>query len=351
MFGVTKKKFTPNNINKRLDELSGLNMPHGGIDVGDFIETNTSPKMLEILNNSLIQLLIHGIIPMNDAGVYHCDIKESNVLVQKETKEKERLLTRLIDWGLTMDYTRGNKIPRIICNRPFQYNLPFSIILFNKTFIKKYTKFLKKTKEVTYESVEGFAQKYILYWIEVRGPGHLKLINSNMKYLASSKRIKNENDNENNSEKEDLVITYNYAFYYITEYITKILYTFTKDRAFNLEQYFQVFISNVDIWGFVMIYIPFVKHLSNHYTKLSSIDKELFEKFTYIFHHFLFENATTTINTKELILELKQLNLLIDKSDITERNTSSSSSNRRKKNITQKIRKRSKTNTIKNFWE
>jgi len=41
--------------------------------------------------------LTNGIVPMNNANIYHCDIKETNVLVDKQGGN---IKTRLIDWGL-----------------------------------------------------------------------------------------------------------------------------------------------------------------------------------------------------------------------------------------------------------
>ena len=64
---------------------------------------------------------------MNKLNVYHCDIKDANVLVQiNETMLK----TRLIDWGLSFLYNKKhNGIPRKLYRRPFQFNVPFSSIL------------------------------------------------------------------------------------------------------------------------------------------------------------------------------------------------------------------------------
>ena len=98
---LQKDHFTIKNINQSLDKIMGINMPDGGIDVGDFIEKNKTNTKLVTLNNSLIDLLTNGIIPMNKLNVFHCDVKDSNVLV----KESNKLYTRLIDWGLSTHYT------------------------------------------------------------------------------------------------------------------------------------------------------------------------------------------------------------------------------------------------------
>ena len=66
---------------------------------------------------------------MNKLNVYHCDIKDTNVVVKKETNLK----TRLIDWGLSFVHNKNKiGIPNKLYRRPFQFNVPFSSILFNK---------------------------------------------------------------------------------------------------------------------------------------------------------------------------------------------------------------------------
>ena len=75
---------------------------------------------------------------MNENFVFHSDIKDSNVLVKEEDGN---LLTRLIDWGLSTEYEpfKDNEIPSSWRDRPFQFNTPFSVIIFSDFFIEKYT--------------------------------------------------------------------------------------------------------------------------------------------------------------------------------------------------------------------
>ena len=78
---LKKKNITRSNINDNLDKLLAISMPNGGISVEHFVDNYFSYKMnISLLNNSLIRLLVNGIAPMNKLGVYHCDIKDTNVL-------------------------------------------------------------------------------------------------------------------------------------------------------------------------------------------------------------------------------------------------------------------------------
>lgn len=296
-------------INSSLDKVLALNMPDGGKDVGDFIDDNKSENKLIQLNNSLIDLLLNGIIPMNNSHIFHCDIKESNVLVKEETN---KLYTRLIDWGLSCEYNSKSKelIPKQLTRRPFQYNVPYSIILFNKEFINRYNKFLKKNHDINYFSIREFVVNYILIWINIRGAGHLKVINNQI-----NKLFINQLPVLDDTHKESF-IEYEFTYHYIIEYISRILEKYTKKNKMYLKEYFkEVFIHNIDIWGFIMIYMPFISFLYDKYQNLNEYEKQLFHQLKYIMVHFLFENPCDKIDTSELSIELKKINNLFKESD------------------------------------
>ena len=311
---LQKDNINSDNINNKLDKVLALNMPDGGKDVGDYIDDNKSENKLIELNNSLIELLLKGIIPMNKSHIYHCDIKESNVLVKEKEKEKDSnsniIQTRLIDWGLSCEYKSPNSIPKQLTRRPFQYNVPYSIILFNKEFITRYNKYLTKHPHITYYQIREFVINFILIWMNIRGAGHLKVINNHMKKLFIHQLpvldIKN----------KEIFIEYKFSYHYIIEYIAKILEKYTKNNKMHLKQYFdEVFIKNIDIWGFTMIYMPFITYLYDKYDNLNIYEKKLYNKLKYIIVHFLLESPCDPINTNELAKELKQLNNFFQESD------------------------------------
>ena len=198
-------------VNNSLNKLLAINMPYGGIDVGEYIDTGKGD--LVTLNHKLIDLLDNGILPMNKERVYHGDIKSSNILVQ----DGENMKTRLIDWGLSTVYYEKDSIPKIMRNRPFQYNIPFSNILFTDLFQKMYKEFLKETEVINNETIRIFTINYVLAWVEKRGPGHLKTINAIFDELF---------ENELKTNQEELksgIIEYDFTFYYI---FFKVVVTF-----------------------------------------------------------------------------------------------------------------------------
>lgn len=302
---LNKKGITEEKINDSLNQVLALNMPNGGIDIDSFLESNPSNEMLLQLNNSLIQLLTKGIIPMNKLHVYHCDVKDSNVLVEQSDG---LMYTRLIDWGLSTTYTGERNIPNVITRRPFQFNVPFSIILFTNEFIEYYNDFLKKHNDPDYFMIREFVINYIFTWIHIRGKGHLKSINKTMSQL-----FKNDIPVIDKTKRNNFIV-YDFTYYYIIEYISKIVDKYTYDKKFHLYEYFsKVFVKNIDIWGFVTIYLPILERLYDKKNKITEKEKELFQSLKYIIVHFLFETPVDPINTSKLIQELTHLNSYFSK--------------------------------------
>ena len=311
---LKKKDITKKNINQSLDKILALNMPYGGIDIEDFVknyfvlDSNTNSNIIK-LNNSLIDLLINGILPMNKLNVFHCDIKDSNVLV-KPTDTK--LTTRLIDWGLSLIHNLNEGIPRKLYRRPFQYNVPFSSVLFNKDFLRIYYDFLKINVDPDYFQIREFVVNYIFVWNEIRGAGHLSAINDIVKKLT----IKDLVAVKHNKIKAHLV-EYEFTYYYIIEYLSQILKKYTQNGKFDMVTYFNtIFLKNIDIWGFVMIYISLYEYLYNSFETLNEYQMQFIDKIKYIIIHFLYESPIEVINVSSLANELTKLNSLIENFDI-----------------------------------
>jgi len=301
---LKKEGFYSDNINKSLDKIGVLNMPDGGLDVGDFIDTITQNTQFIDLNNSLIDLLLHGIIPMNKYNIYHCDIKEGNILVDT----KKEFHTKIIDWGLSAKYD-GKKIPSAMTNRPLQYNLPFSNIIFNEIFEKTYKKFLEKNPSPNQYSLRAFVVDYIFLWNEKRGAGHIKYMINIMTKLF-------ENDLPY-VDKENLreIIEMEFLYHYIIDYITKILVKFTNNNKFMIKDYFNnVFLKNIDVWGLVMTYYPIINILHDNFQELDKTELNLFYKLKHIYIHYLFESAAEPINIDNLVKDLKELNVFFKQS-------------------------------------
>ena len=301
---LPKDKITQENINTSLDKVFALNMPNGGLPIDDFLLKNNSYKNIVKLNNILIKLLNNGIIPMNKNNIYHCDIKDSNILVDNSSNLK----ARLIDWGLSTEYVANidQPFPKTWRNRPLQFNVPFSIIIFSDLFYDKYSKYIKEGGKLTPESLKPFVIEYINLWLKERGSGHYSYINQIMFMLFS-----NELDDTEQNRKEKLIEN-EFTLPYIYNYIIEVLINFTnfrEDGTLNLRIYLDtVFIKIVDIWGFIISYISIFSALFENYEKLNEMELELFESLKQILIKYLYSPRITPINIDDLTSELKELN-------------------------------------------
>jgi serine/threonine protein kinase len=305
---LPKNDINETNINDSLDKLYALNMPDGGIALDDFINENGSYYTFISLNNCLNNLLVGGISQMNKKNIYHCDIKDSNILVERKSTD---LYTRLIDWGLSTYYIpyKNSNLPKTWRNRPLQFNVPFSVILFTDKFYEKYTLFLEENdKKINETILKPFIVNYLYYWLKERGPGHYRFINKIMYQLFS-----NELKNVDNSVKDTLIET-DFTVSYITNYLMEILLNYTfykKDGSLNLRIYLdEVFIKIIDIYGLVSSYYPIFRIYYDNYNTLSENEMDIFNKLKEIFIKYLYSPRIKPIIINELSNDLLSLNLL-----------------------------------------
>jgi serine/threonine protein kinase len=319
---LPKNNITRSNINNSLDKLLALNIPNGGIPVDDYIYDNGSFNKIDELNNTLIKLLKNGIVEMNKKNVYHCDIKDSNVLV---SKSDNILNTRLIDWGLSTEYIpfKDDEFPKTWRNRPLQYNVPFSVIIFSDAFVEKYTKYIEDGGEPTEMDLRPFVIEYLHFWIKERGAGHYKFINEIMFMLFS-----NDLNSISESEKEH-VIENDFTLSYIIDYIVEILIHFTRFRengSLNLRDYLDnVFIKIVDVWGFICVYFPLLELLYNNYNILTPQQIQVFLYLKSIFVNYMYAPRIEPIILNNLYHDLDELGKLIHDVSLGKKNTDNAS--------------------------
>jgi hypothetical protein len=301
---LIKKGITLKNINSSLDKIKMITMPYGGVNVDKFLNKYWKNSNIIFLNNSLINLLNNGILPMNKLGIYHCDIKDSNVLVELNGSE---IYTRLIDWGLSVIVSNEDDIPRNLYRRPFQYNVPFSSILFSDELTTMYNDFLKQHNNPTYYEIREFVINYIFIWNEVRGSGHLNTINNILKRFVENDLEGIESDNVKNH-----IMEYDFTYYYIINYLADILYEYTENDILNLNDYFyNIFLKNIDVWGFLSIYLAFVDKIYNSHAESEDYTYDLLYKLKDLVINYLYSKPLEIINVKSLSNELTNLNKII----------------------------------------
>ena len=315
---LKKEDINKENINESLNHILSLNMPYAGITVESFILNSKSYDKIIQINNKLIDLLLNGIIPMNNVNVYHNDIKDSNILIDESNTNEMKV--RLIDWNLSVEYVpfKNTPFPKNWRNRPLQFNNPFSNILFTDMFYDTYTSYLKKNNLTTPPSknkLEVFIKNYIKKWKETRGPGHIKYINKIMYMLFSIQT--------NNIPKKNTLfyIEEHFTNKIITEYLVEIFLNFTifkSDGRLNLREYLDnVFIKIVDIWGLIISYFPLYELLFENYKNLNNKQLLIFNELRNIFLEYLYKPRIKAINIDDLVNSLKNINKIIQNKTIS----------------------------------
>jgi hypothetical protein len=250
---------------------------------------------------------------MNNRHIYHSDIKAGNILMD------DNYQTKIIDWGLSTSYANYNSkdsypISRGHFNRPIQFNMPFSVIILNSEFKDGYEDFLtsklKTVGNIYYSDVRAFILQHFVHMNKEYKTGHVRYINKIMRILF------NENIEPLYKKIKDDIVTAEYTYYYIVEYISKIAYKYSdiENKKLKIQDYFKdVFLKSIDIWGFVFCYFPILNIMS--YTKrdkLSKIDIKICEKIKHIIIHYLYENPLEPISHLDIKRELMELNELFD---------------------------------------
>ena len=129
-YALTRFNVNSKNVNSKLSNLTILNMPDAGVDLKDWLLSDKiiTKEKIFLLNEVMIKLLKQAVRPMNEKGVIHNDLKDSNIMINKQ------LEARIIDWGLSA-VVNNKKIPKEILNRPLQYNTPFSFLKITSAFL------------------------------------------------------------------------------------------------------------------------------------------------------------------------------------------------------------------------
>jgi serine/threonine protein kinase len=300
---LTKDGIESKNINDSLHSLKLLNIPDGGIAIDDYIFTGGSFDKLLTLNKKMVELFTAGIVPMNKNHIYHSDIKDSNILIDTSLK------TRLIDWGLCTEYNpKSAMFPDAWVNRPLQFNVPFSVILFTKLFKERYTEYLKRGGTTDKKKLREFVFRYLKEWIKIR-PGHYRVINDIM-FMIFSRELKM------NQRLKWKVVEQRYTIPYIVNYLVEVLTHYTKtksDGTFDPKPYLDnVYIHIVDIWGFLSTYMTMIELFHNNYDILTSSEHVLFKNLKLLILKYLYNSRIKPIEHDDLKNDLNEITKLLE---------------------------------------
>lgn len=270
---LISKGITKENINKNLEKLLILNEPYGGEELYNYISSNLKfIKQFVFYNKKFYNLLRFAIIKMNLLGLMHNDLKSNNLLINNKNLDEG---IKIIDWGLSTIVKNDDKIPNIIKYRGIQFNLPFSSILFEPNFKIIYENVLKTYKKSDKKVV---IKNFLLFMFKKYyfDTGHTTYIINYLFPLIYGNGINIDKFNFDKLEKNE-------GFQFILKYLSLILLNFTDFDNLKLlekEYYFSIFCHNVDIWGFLTVYLDILLIYKKHnFNKKPIID--LIKNFLY----------------------------------------------------------------------
>jgi serine/threonine protein kinase len=247
--------YDKNIINNNLKHFKIINMPYGGIDLNEFwkrmmdFPAKDKKKIFALVNSILIRLLENGIIPLNQTGFYHLDVKGGNILVSDDIK-----YARLIDWGVSQKLNENNIAPSKFIQE-FQFNIPFTNILFNlninKWLQEEFTKMNiknKNIKSISLLTIKTIVKNIMDKAMNDRGEGHYMVILYYIIVLYNLDDALGQTDSTN------------FAIDLICTFIATALMNYTDSNGvFQLKKYCaEVYLRNVDVWGFIMSYIQII---------------------------------------------------------------------------------------------
>ena len=301
---------TSSNINTKLDKLSIINMPNGGVSIERFYknmysEPNSKKRHLlfEFINTELIKLLKYGIVPLNDLHFNHFDIKYDNILLGKDKK------ARLIDWSLASE-NDGKTIPSSVVERSVHFNMPVSLLFFNSFVKESLRKSYETIKASQLFSNKNTGQNELLKIVAMnmineamrppKNDSHYRIIVDSI--LRSIYKVYATGNSDSNLINYRVLTTN-----VVVEYIHAVLLKYVDENGnFDDVRYFyEVFTKNADIWGFILSYSNIIEYGGN-----GKIHKDIINGLCRIMLKYCFspEFAATAIDINSLIDDLSSLN-------------------------------------------
>jgi hypothetical protein len=321
---LTKRGINSTNINANLSTVKSIDIPYGGSEPRLFFNTNylTIDNFVKV-NKSLIKLLNNGIVPMNKLNLYHLDLKAPNILVGDDYK------SRIIDWGLSGIQIDINIIPEAVKDRPFMYNAPFTICLFQsdfKYFIKNKITNIKSVLGIPISSLQQIKEdirlamhEWVHKFIGKGYQGHYDYIHSVLltEILVNYAEYPKSYSSKISSPELNTVIYGSYLKNYIVNALTEVVVYYTSlEGIFDDINYFNnSYKHNVDIWGFLSTYydILALSRTRNTANKLSVQQcAVLSHNIISIIHKYLFDpiQQIMPIDINNLLNDLKSLNTI-----------------------------------------
>ena len=308
-YALTRFNVNSKNVNSKLSNLTILNMPDAGVDLKDWLmgEKEITKEKIFILNKVIIELLKNAVRPMNEKGVIHNDLKDTNIMINKQLEAK------IIDWGLS-GVVYNKKIPKEILNRPLQYNTPFSSMIISNDFKLNYDIFLQRVKDgiILFNSTN--VRNYVINEYLIKLARYYGYYDDNVALFNIIFSPSISEETYLSEVKRNDLIEYGYYLYYLSNYITDILMKFTNDKyEFDLDGYFlQCYLYNSDVFGLMTTYYIFF-NLELEHIKLSEEMRKIFlNRVRSMLVETIYSNGAEKYDINKIISYINELNELIN---------------------------------------
>ena len=224
-----KPEFSAVNMRKKptLNKLLILNMLNGGVDIDMYLTRKpvNSEKIYNLVYG-IKDIINNAIIPMNQRGLYHLDLKPANIVIDRTNQ------MRIIDWGLSAIVKDTSK-PVNPLSKPIQFNNPFYMVLANNKLLKSYITFLTNDPNPK-KNLEKHVQTMYNYWETHRGAGHTEYIRILLNDIYNTKKM-------SVAELRTIIVqTLTVMLEKNTNYSTRIFY---------INRFMKILYHNIDIWG------------------------------------------------------------------------------------------------------
>jgi hypothetical protein len=308
----SSKSITRKNINKKKNFLLNIISNDGGNTIEYFIKRINSRQKFNEFNNNLIELIKNAIIPMNEKGVYHFDLKSGNIVGKKNKN------FQVIDWGISfIDHGLEDDEPLKLMNRrPIQFNIPYTNLLFHDNYQKAInTTANSNFGDISKDDAIECAEYIIGDYISKHGPGHIYYLRPICKNMFP--------------EYSEIYLIKNFIALAIME---KQFYKQVDGKLeFDKVKYYkEVFKPNIDIFGVVSSYYNFY---DNEFKK--KIPNYLYDDIVNNLHIYLkpliFDFPKKKIDTNYLFNQLKKINIATYNYSSSSKRSSKKSSSLRKK--------------------
>ena len=218
--------YKTSNINNKLSDLRLLFMKDGGITVEQYIQGLHKQQIVHVLKG-LRDIYKKVILPMNDNGLFHSDIKHNNIVVKNNS-------LKLIDFGLMIQHDPST-IHSHFLQHSYHHLIPYSILLFHDmvpfhwhAFYKTHYNLPKQPfiEKCTFHIIDAYRRFQALQSEssrEIYGQRHIKELcdilfpNENWLYIISKELAYCYYNFKEENGLFDMLTFYNTAFIYLID--------------------------------------------------------------------------------------------------------------------------------------